>query len=109
MSGKGNLAPPWKPGQSGNPGGKSKEQKRLEIENAERATRIRAGILAKIEAALDPETGTFTGDLTADLNTFIRDTENRGLGSPKAVSEISGPDGGPVLQRIERVIVDPQD
>ena len=34
----GNLRPPWKPGESGNPHGKTSMQRRREIENAERAT-----------------------------------------------------------------------
>lgn len=84
------LAPPFAPGQSGNPGGKTSAQRKLEIANAERATRIRAAMLAKIEAMIDPETGEFTDDLSADLNTFLRDSENRGLGAPKQTTELEG-------------------
>ena len=83
MANEQNLAPPWQPGQSGNPGGKTSAQRKLEVENAERATRIRAALLAKIEAAIDPETGAFTDDLSGDILKLIKDSEDRGLGAPK--------------------------
>lgn len=98
------LRPAFAPGQSGNPGGKTSAQRKLEIANAERATRIRAAMLAKIEAMIDPETGEFDADLSADLNTFLRDSENRGLGAPKQTNEHTGPDGGPV--QITRVALE---
>lgn len=74
---------PFQPGQSGNPGGKTSEQRRLEIENAARATRIRSALLAKLEEHIDPVTGLFTDDLTGEVLKLVKDSEDRGLGAPQ--------------------------
>ena len=73
----------FKPGQTGNPGGKSSEQKRLELENAEAAMRIRSRFLRSLEAKLNE------GDMDAVLEMMdaqalklLKDSEDRGLGAP---------------------------
>ena len=42
----------FKPGDVGNPGGKTSEQRKLEIANAERATRIRGRFLEALEGLM---------------------------------------------------------
>lgn len=95
-----NLAPAWKPGQSGNPGGKTSEQKQRELRNAEMATRMRermlAAEIAKMEADAD-----YVPQLDANLRAFIKDSEDRGLGAPKQTV-----DGEMSFTRITRRIVD---
>jgi hypothetical protein len=96
---------PFQPGQSGNPGGKTSAQRKLEVENAEKATRIRAALLAKMAELIDPESGLFMGDLGGDLLKLIKDSEDRGLGSPKTT--IAGDPENPLgVSLIERVVID---
>ena len=77
----------------GNAPGKTAEQKRIEMRNAETAMRIRERILQAAEAKL---TECSTDDVlqkyveTAMLK-LLKDSEDRGLGSP--VQSITNPDG----------------
>ena len=81
-------------GQPGaNPGGKTKEQKRLEMANAQAAMRIRARALAAVEAKL---TECSTEDaiemlVEAAMLKLLKDSEDRGLGAP--VQAHTSPDG----------------
>ncbi len=78
---------PWKPGQSGNPGGMTREMRALIAENAEKATRIRAAWLdaeiARIEAGQVP-------DLDTERLSLVKSSEDRGLGAPKQTTELEG-------------------
>lgn len=83
---------PFKPGESGNPGGKTSEQRANEIKAAEISSRLRLKMLEALEAEqsdildrLDPQT----------LKLF-KDSEDRAHGTPKATTEIGGPDGGEI-------------
>jgi len=86
-----NLRPPWKPGQSGNPGGRPKK---LPITDAIREAlardmgdgRTMADVVVDvlIEAAKK-------GDMAA-----IRELADRAEGKPVQVNHISGPGGGPM-------------
>ena len=104
-----NLIPHrFKPGASGNPGGKTSEQRRKEIENAEKATFIRGRLLDRIVNLIkeDPD----SVDPTGDILKLIKDSEDRGLGQPKSTTEIGGIDGQPIpVQEIRRTIIDPAD
>ena len=84
---------PFKPGQSGNPGGKTSEQRRKEIENAEKATFIRGRLLDRIVNLIkeDPD----SVDPTGDILKLIKDSEDRGLGQPKSTTEIGAVEGAP--------------
>ena len=96
----------FKPGQSGNPGGISSEMKALIAENAEKAVRIRAALLAKVSALIDEETGELRGDVTGEILKLVKDSEDRGFGSPKQT--LAGDEENPIrFGMIERVIVDP--
>lgn len=83
--------------QPGNPGGgKTSEQKRLEYEAAEMAARLRHKILSviaeKVEAGEDA-----AEMLSSDLLRLFKDSEDRAHGTPKAINEITGDGGGPVV------------
>lgn len=94
----------FKKGDSGNPRGKTSEQKHLEmntavaaLRNAEAAIRIRAKLLAATEAQLD-----IAGDaaevmtmIEAAMLKLLTDSETRGLGAP--VQRIGGEDGGAIV------------
>ena len=86
----------FKPGQVANPGGKTSAQRKLEIANAERATRIRARMLEALEGLMNenPEKDGIVGDLIkADILRLIKESEDRGLGTPKQSLDLTSDDG----------------
>jgi hypothetical protein len=90
----GNLRPPWRPGQSGNPGGRPKTKA---FKNALEAELEEAGddgpSLRKIARALIDKAA--TGDIQA-----IKELADRLDGKPMQLLEHSGPDGRPQLTKI---------
>ena len=96
-------------GQPGaNPAGKTSEQKRLEMQNAEAAMRIRQRALAAVEAKL----GECSTDdaiallVEAAMLKLLKDSEDRGLGAP--VQDVRSGDGSMTPQVITRTIIDPK-
>lgn len=82
----------FQPGNNANPGGKTKEQKRIEIEAAEMAAKLRHAILSAMTEKL--QSGTPAEDLlTGDALRLMKDSEDRAHGTPKATTEIGGIDG----------------
>lgn len=68
---------------NGNPNGKTSDQKRLEMENAEAALRIRARLLRATEAKLNEiSTDEAMGLIEAAMLKLLKDSEDRGLGAP---------------------------
>ncbi len=107
MSEVGYKKPPkdaaFKPGQSGNPGGKSSEQRRLEIENAEIATQLRSRLLRSLVTEfdeIDAKDGTIAGAIKTEILKLIKDSEDRGLGTPIATVQGTGEAGAIVFQTI---------
>lgn len=93
---------------NGNPQGKTAEQKRLEMKNAETAMAIREKLLdvvrSKLESASETEA---LGLVEAAVLKLIKDSEDRGLGAPKAAVDHTSSDGSMTPQVISRTIVDP--
>ena len=91
---------PFKPGTKANPSGKSSVQRKLEIANAERATRLRGMMLQALEAKLNGLAA--TGDeaaalaITGDALRLLKDSEDRGLGTPVQALELTGAGKGPI-------------
>ena len=86
----------------GNPPGKTSEQKRLEMQNAEAAMRIRARLLHATEAKLNElDTDAAMELIEAAMLKLLKDSEDRGLGAP--LQAITSPDGsiGPTRIVIE--------
>ena len=77
----------------GNPNGKTAEQKRLEMLNAEAAMRIRARALSAVEAKLNECSTDEAIDMLVEaaMLKLLKDSEDRGLGSP--TQSITNPDG----------------
>lgn len=73
--------------------GKTSEQKRMEMANAEAAMRIRARALQAVEAKLaESSTDEAIGMLVeAAMLKLLKDSEDRGLGAP--VQAVTNPDG----------------
>lgn len=80
-------------GNKANPQGKTKEQKRLEMRNAEAAMRIRERILRAAEARLvELSTEEVLEEFVeAAMLKLLKDSEDRGLGAP--VQPHTNPDG----------------
>ena len=86
----------FQPGNNANPGGKSKELKRLEAEAAEMAAKLRHAMLSAMTEKLSE--GVPADELlTSDALRLFKDSEDRAHGTPKASVEQSGPDGGPLI------------
>ena len=71
-------------GNNANPQGRTSEQRRLEIENAERAMRIRAKLLEAAERKLEElgEDEAAIEYIEAAMLKLLKDSEDRGLGQP---------------------------
>lgn len=86
----------FQPGQSGNPGGKSSEHKRLEMEAAEMAAKLRHAMLTSMQDKLSA--GVPADELmTGDALRLFKDSEDRAHGTPKASVEATGAEGGPLI------------
>ena len=106
---------PFEPGQSGNPGGKTREQKQREMRNAEMATRLQEFLLEREIAAIEEPASVEASEhvrvalaevltpaqlqtvlstlgvaLTNERLKLIKDAQDRGLGAPKTTAEVDG-------------------
>jgi hypothetical protein len=80
----------------GNVPGITSAQRKMEIANAERATRIRGRMLEALEGyMLDyPEKEKIVGDIIkSDMLRLIREAEDRGLGTPVQSVNLESPQG----------------
>ncbi len=94
---------PFEAGQSGNPGGKTSDQRKMEIANAERATRIRGRFLEALEGLMleHPEKETLIEErLTSEVLRLLKESEDRGLGTAVQSINHESPKGTmtPVVQ-----------
>ena len=90
-------------GQSGNPGGKTSDQRKLEIANAERATRIRGRFLEALEGLMleHPEKETLIEErLTSEVLRLLKESEDRGLGTAVQSINHESPQGTMTPQQI---------
>lgn len=90
-----NPSPATRLGQPGGPKpGKRPGQRALEIENAEIATRIRNKLLAGMAERIEMLEGeALVAELRNELLKLLKDTEDRGLGSPKQAVDHTSTDG----------------
>ena len=84
----------FKKGQSGNPGGKSSEHRKAEVEAAELAAKVS---LELVKAVADAIEGASTEDrqmqIRGDVLTLLRNVQDRAHGAPKASTDITSSDG----------------
>ena len=98
----------FKPGQSGNPSGKSTEVQLLEQQAALAAVKLRHWALSSLQEKMEAGTLTIEEVVTGDTLRLFKDSEDRAHGTPKAVTEVGGIGGGPMQLSITRTIVDPK-
>lgn len=80
----------------GNPQGVTSEQRKMEISNAEMATKIRTRMLDALHAYMDehPEKERIVSDLIkGDMLRLIKESEDRGLGTAVQSINHESPDG----------------
>lgn len=78
----------FKPGQSPNPGGKTSEQRKLEIESARIAAEIRNRLLSTIKEKLDLDGTNALEFLNSDALRLFKDSEDRAHGTPRQSVDI---------------------
>ena len=81
---------PFKPGQSGNPGGKSAETIRLEREAADIALRMRLKWLKALEAQAEAGDQAALDLLSSEALALAKQSEDRAHGTPRQSVEHSG-------------------
>lgn len=86
----------FKPGQSGNPSGKTAEQARRDEETANLASIFRNRVLSRVQEKL--QEGVDPLDLlSSDVIRVLKDSEDRAHGTPKQSVEHGGEGGGPIV------------
>lgn len=119
-----NHATRFKPGDVGNPKGKTSAQKKQEYKNAEAATRLRGRMLQSLENELNAAdaatlAAVMANDpgavetvdaaramINANILKLLKDTEDRGLGTPVQSVMLESPQGTMTPKVITRRIVD---
>lgn len=93
---------PFKAGQSGNPGGKTSEQRKLEIENLELAQKAKNRFLRALVAKQEEQSTeqVLDGMSGADILRLIKDAEDRVTGTPKQSVDHVSSDGSMSPQTI---------
>lgn len=80
-------------GVSGNPIGKTSEQRATEIRNAWIATQIQGQMLEELADVIAERKGAALARIDTPTLKLIKDAQDRGLGTPQASVSISNPDG----------------
>lgn len=96
-----NPSTQFKPGQSGNPGGKTSQHRQSEIEAAELAAKVQLRMMkavdekiTQLETALDaPDPYAALLVIKADVLKLIKDAQDRGYGAPVQVLDNTSSDG----------------
>ena len=88
--------------------GKTSEQRELEIKNAELATKIRAKFLNALHnvVAKDQLDEQSLGRISGDILRLLKESEDRGLGTPKASVDLSNSDGTLQREPIQAAVLD---
>ena len=92
--------------------GKTSEQKRMEIANAQAATRIQSRLLEALEGQMleDPTKLTIVENyIKAEVLKLVKDAQDRGLGTAVQSVNHASPDGTMTPQVIEHIIVMPDE
>ena len=96
-------------GNKANPNGKTAEQKRLEMQNAELAMKLRNRLLTALEGVFNenPEKETIIGNhLKNEVLKLLKDSEDRGLGAPVQAVDHSSKDGTMTPRDTSDAIID---
>lgn len=90
-----NPSTQFKPGQSGNPGGKSSEHRAAEVKAAELAAMVQADLVEALYNTLQQAEGDEVklGAIKADVLKLLKDSQDRGFGTPQQHIDNTSSDG----------------
>ena len=98
--------------EGGNPtdlGGKTAKQRQDEYKASQIAAELRMRALSVMQERAD-EGEDILSMIDANTLKLFKDSEDRAHGTPKAFSEVSGPEGGPIpVSQVTYEIIDPRD
>ena len=94
-------------GQKANPQGKTSDQRKAEIANAEKATIIRGRLLDAVINAT--EAGATIEHIEASILKLVKDAEDRGLGTSVQSLNVESPQGTMTPTKIVRELVSPKE
>lgn len=78
------------PGKSGNPGGKTSEHRRAEVEAAEIAAKIQLNMVKALAGAVEAGSESALEAIRSDVLRLIKDAQDRGFGAPMQPVEQTG-------------------
>ena len=83
-----NCATQFKPGQSGNPGGKTKKHRQAEVAAAELAANISLELVTAVSDAIEnADNSTKQEQIRGDVLKLLKDVQDRAHGTPKQTIE----------------------
>lgn len=83
----------FKPGQSGNPGGKTSSHRQLEVKAAELAARIQFDLVTALSDVVKDGGTIALEQIKGDVLKLIKDAQDRGYGAPVQVLDNTSSDG----------------
>lgn len=90
----------FKPGRSGNAGGKTSAQRKAEVKAAAIAANLRLKALSRMQEMVESGELDALEAVTSDTLRLMKDSEDRAHGTPRQAIEHSGPEGGPIAQSL---------
>lgn len=86
---------PFKPGQSGNPGGKTSEHRQAEIRAAELAAKVQLDLVEALHNTLTQADGDEVklAAIKSDVLKLLKDAQDRGYGAPTQPIDSTSSDG----------------
>lgn len=100
---------PFEPGKSGNPGGKTAEQRKAEVAAAEQAALIQKAMLDALAEHIAADPANALEAIKSDPLKLIKDAMDRGFGTAVQTVDNRSSDGSMTPQLITRRVVDPKD
>jgi hypothetical protein len=90
-----NPSTQFKPGQSGNPGGKSSEHRKAEVRAAELAAKVQLDLVEALHNTLTAaqDDADKLAAIKADVLKLLKDTQDRAYGTPKSSVDLESPNG----------------
>ena len=88
---------PFKPGESGNPGGKTSEQRKAEVEAAELAAKAQRAMLEALTQHIADDPAAALEAIKGDPLKLIKDAMDRAYGTATNKTEHTGAGGGPIV------------
>lgn len=89
----------WTAGVSGNPGGKTSEHRKAEVRAAEAAAKVQADLIEALARVMDTakDDADKLAYIRAEVNTLLKNAQDRAFGSPTQQIDSTSSDGSAVL------------